>query len=107
MKFLLAFLICASLASAQTTTEPKLSDATHAKIRDIQLQQKDLESKYLQMQQQMENIKSQYNALAPQLNEALDAAYKEAGVKREDYSLDIGTLKFSKIEKPKVEEKKK
>jgi hypothetical protein len=104
-KFAIAFLLFASLAVAQAP-EPKVSDATHAKIRDIQLQQKSIEAQYLQLQQQLDNMKGQYNALTPQLNEALDAAYKEAGVKREDYSLDIGTLKFSKIEK-KAEEKKK
>lgn len=106
MRFLFAFLICTSLAVAQAP-DPKLSDATHAKIRDIQLQQENVKSQYLQTQQQLNKLEAQYNAMTPQLNEALDAAYKEAGVKREDWALDIQTLKFSKIEKPKAEEKKK
>lgn len=86
-------------------SEPKVSDATHAKIRDIQLQQKGIEAQYLQTQQQLKTLESQFNALSPQLNDAFDAAYKEAGVKKDEWSLDVGTLKFSKIEK-KPEAKK-
>lgn len=104
-KFAIAFLLLASLAAAQAP-DPKLSDATHAKIRDIQLQQEKLATQYLQQQQQLQIIKNQYDSIQPQLNEALDAAYKEAGVKREDWALDIQTLKFSKIEKPKPDAKK-
>jgi predicted nucleic acid-binding Zn-ribbon protein len=96
---------CASLASAQTT-EPKLSDAAHAKIRDIQLQQKALENQYLQMQQQLVNLEKQFNGLTTQLSAETDAAYKEAKVTREDWTLDMNTLAFAKVEKPKPEEKK-
>jgi len=95
-----------NVPQAPPTTEPKVSDASHAKIRDIQLQQKGIEAQYLQTQQQLSKLEAQFNALGPQLNEALDAAYKEAGVKREDWSLDIQTLKFSKIEKKPPEVKK-
>lgn len=126
-KFAIAFLLLASLTSAQEhkpkvqvpppgtngagagdvknvppSTEvpsPVVSDATHAKIRDIQLQQEKLATQYLQQEQQLQIIKNQYDSIQPRLNEALDAAYKEAGVKREDWALDIQTLKFSKIEK--------
>lgn len=94
----------ASLAVAETT-EPKLSDAAHAKIRDIQLQQKSVENQYMQMQQQIVNLQNQYQALTTQLNTEIDAAYKETGVKREDWPLDLATLKFSKAEK-KPDEKK-
>ena len=100
----IAFVLLASLASAQTT-EPKLSDAAHAKIRDIQLQQKSIENQYMQLQQQIVNLQTQFNALTTQLNAAVDEAYKEAGVKREDWPLDMATLKFAKVEK-KAEEKK-
>ena len=100
------FVFVASLAGGQAV-EPKMSDASHAKIRDIQLQQKNVETQYLQMQQQMENLKSQYNQFATQLAKAEDDAYKEAGAKPEEWSLNVETLKFVKIEKPKPEEKKK
>jgi hypothetical protein len=53
----------ASLASAQTT-DPKLSDAAHAKIRDLQLQQKDVQVQYLQMQQQLASLEKQFNGRA-------------------------------------------
>lgn len=96
-------LLFASLASAQTT-DPKLSDAAHAKIRDLQLQQKTIENQYLQLQQQIVNLEKQFNGLATQLGEATDAAYKEAHVTREEYTLDLATLKFAKVAKP--EEKK-
>jgi hypothetical protein len=87
-------------------TEPKLSDGAHARIRDLQLQQKTIENQYLQMQQQIVNLEKQFNGLTSQLSEATDAAYKEAHVTREEYSLDMSTLKFAKVEKPKPEEKK-
>ncbi len=97
-------LLAASLAAAQTT-EPKLSDAAHAKIRDIQLQQKTLENQYMQLQQQIVNLQTQFNALNEQLKTETDAAYKDAGVKREEWTLDMATLKFAKVEK-KAEAKK-
>jgi len=96
---------CASLASAQTT-EPKLSDAAHAKIRDLQLQQKTIENQYLQMQQQLANLEKQFNGITGQLTAETDAAFKESHVTREEYTLDLATLKFAKVEKPKLDEKK-
>jgi hypothetical protein len=80
----------ASLAAAQAT-DPKLSDAAHVKIRDIQFQQQTLRNQYIQLDQQ--------------LSFEVDAAYKEAGVKREEWTLDMATLKFTKVEK-KPEAKK-
>jgi hypothetical protein len=97
-------LLFASLAGAETT-DPKLSDATHAKIRDIQLQQKTLENQYMQLQQQLVNIQNQFNGLNDQLKAETEAAYKEAGVKHEEWTLDLTTLKFTKVEK-KSEAKK-
>jgi hypothetical protein len=97
-------IFAASLASAQTT-DPQLSDTRHAKIRDIQLQQKQLETQYLQLEAQKKQIESQFNGLATQLNSELDAAYADAHVKREDWSLDLATLRWSKIEKPKPADK--
>ena len=96
----------ASLASAQSK-EPQLSDATHAKIRDLQLQQKTVEAQYLQLQSQLKGMENQYNSLGVQITKAMDEAYKESNVKPEEYSLQPDTLKFVKIEKPKSEEKKK
>jgi hypothetical protein len=94
-----------SLASAQAT-EPKISDATHAKIRDLQLQQKTVETQYLQLQTQLKSLEGQYNSLGVQVTKAMDEAYKESGVKPEEWSLQPDTLKFVKIEK-KPDEKKK
>jgi hypothetical protein len=101
---LCVLILFASLASAQTT-DPKLSDAAHAKIRDLQLQQKTIENQYLQLQQQLVNLEKQFNGLTEQLKSETDSAYKEAGVKREEWTLDMTTLKFAKAEK-KPEEKK-
>lgn len=103
--FCIAFVLLASLASAQTT-EPKLSDAAHAKIRDLQLQQKTIENQYLQMQAQLANLEKQFNALTGQLTAETDAAFKDSHVTREEWTLDLATLKFAKVEKPKPEEKK-
>ena len=97
-------LLFASLAAAQAT-DPKLSDAAHAKMRDIQLQQKTLENQYMQLQQQIVNLQTQFNTLNDQLKAETDVAYKEAGVKREEWTLDMATLKFAKVEK-KPEAKK-
>jgi uncharacterized protein YlxW (UPF0749 family) len=105
MRFLAVMLLLIATLAAADTTEPKLSDAAHAKIRDIQLQQKNLENQYMQLQQQIVNLQTQFNALTTQLNTELDTAYKDAGVKREEWTLDMGTLKFAKAEK-KPEEKK-
>jgi uncharacterized protein YlxW (UPF0749 family) len=80
-KFSIAFLLLASLASAQAK-DPVLSDATHAKIRDLQLQQKTVEAQYLQLQSQLKGMETQYNSLGVQITKAMD-------------------------EKPKAEEKKK
>jgi flagellar capping protein FliD len=102
-------LICILLVAAalpSQTVDPKLSDAAHAKIRDLQLQQKTIENQYLQMQQQLANLEKQFNALAGQLTAETDAAFKESRVAREDYTLDLATLKFAKVEKPKPDEKK-
>ena len=97
-RVVIAFLLLASLASAQAP-EPKISDATHAKIRDLQLQQKNIETQYLQLQSQLKNMETQYNALGVQVTKAMDEAYVEAKVKPEEYSLQPDTLKFVKIEK--------
>jgi len=105
-KFCIAFLLLASLASAQSK-DPVLSDATHAKIRDIQLQQKSVEAQYLQVQTQLSKLEAQYNALGAQVSKAMDEAYKESNVKPEEWSLQPDTLKFVKIEKPKPEPPKK
>jgi hypothetical protein len=78
------------LAAAQTT-DPKLSEVAHVKIRDIQFQQQTLRNQYIQLDQQ--------------LAFEVEAAYKEAGIKREDWTLNLETLKFSKTEK-KAEIKK-
>lgn len=104
MRLACILILFASLASAQTT-EPKLSDAAHAKLRDIQLQQKTLEAQYMQIQQQITAMQAQFNSLSDQLKSETDAAYKEAGVTREEWTLDLVTLKFAKAEK-KLEEKK-
>jgi uncharacterized protein YlxW (UPF0749 family) len=105
MRLLFAFLICVSLASAQTAKDPVLSDATHAKIRDLQLQQKTVEAQYLQLQSQLKGMENQYNSLGVQITKAMDEAYKESNVKPEEYSLQPDTLKFVKIEKQKPETK--
>jgi hypothetical protein len=65
----------------------------------LQLQQKDVQVQYLQMQQQLASLEKQFNGLTTQLNDAVDAAYKEMGVKREDWPLDMATLKLTKAEK--------
>ena len=104
-KFCIAFLLLASLASAQTAKDPVLSDATHAKIRDLQLQQKTVEAQYLQLQSQLKGMENQYNSLGVQITKAMDEAYKENNVKPEEWSLQPDTLKFVKIEK-KPEAKK-
>lgn len=98
-------LLLASLAAAQTTDPPKLSDSTHARIRDLQLQQKDLETQYLRLQQQLTSLQAQYTSMTTQLNNEVDAAYSEAKVKKEEWTLDLATLKFTKVEK-KAEAKK-
>jgi septal ring factor EnvC (AmiA/AmiB activator) len=100
----IVLMFCASLASAQTT-DPKLSDAAHAKIRDLQLQQKTIENQYLQMQAQLANLEKQFNALTGQLTAETDAAYKESHVTREEWTLDLATLKFAKVEKKPAEKK--
>ena len=106
---LICILLVAAAIPAQTT-EPKLSDAAHAKIRDLQLQQKTIENQYLQMQQQLANLEKQFNGLTGQLTAETDAAFKEAHVTREEWTLDLATLKFAKVEKkpdaPKPETKK-
>ena len=104
-KFCIAFLLLAALASAQAK-EPTLSDATHAKIRDLQLQQKTVEAQYLQLQSQLKGMETQYTAIGVQITKAMDEAYKESNVKPEEWSLQPDTLKFVKIEKPKPETKK-
>jgi len=104
MRLILAFLICVSLASAQTAKDPVLSDATHAKIRDLQLQQESVKSQYLQLQAQLSKLEGQYNSLGVQVTKAMDEAYKESNVKPEEYSLQPDTLKFVKIEKQRPDE---
>jgi hypothetical protein len=106
-RVLIAFLCVASLASAQTAKEPVLSDATHAKIRDLQFQQESVKSQYLQVQAQLAKMEAQYNSLGAQVSKAMDEAYKESNVKPEEWSLQPDTLKFTKIEKPKAEPPKK
>lgn len=135
-KFAIAFLLLASLVSAQQNkpvkvpppgtngagagdvknvppsteppkSEPVISDATHAKIRDLQLQQKTVEAQYLQLQSQLKGMENQYNALGVQITKAMDEAYKESNVRPEEWSLQPDTLKFTKIEKPKAEPPKK
>jgi septal ring factor EnvC (AmiA/AmiB activator) len=101
-------LICILLVAAalpSQTVEPKLSDAAHAKIRDLQLQQKTIENQYLQMQAQLANLEKQFNALTGQLTAETDAAYKESHVTREEWTLDLATLKFAKVEKKPAEKK--
>jgi hypothetical protein len=106
MRLLACILIlCASLAAAETT-EPKLSDAAHARIRDLQLQQKDLETQYLRLQQQMTALQGQFTSITTQVNNEVDVAYTEAKVKKEDWTLDLATLKFTKAEKKTAEIKK-
>jgi septal ring factor EnvC (AmiA/AmiB activator) len=104
MRLACIIFLFASLAAAQAT-DPKLSDTAHAKIRDVQLQQKNIENQYMQLQQQIVNLQAQFNGLNEQLKTETDAAYKEAGVKREEWTLDMATLKFTKVEK-KAETKK-
>ena len=103
-RLLFSMFLFASLAVAQSK-EPQISDATHAKIRDLQLQQKSVEAQYLQVQTQLAKLEAQYNALGAQVSKAMDEAYKENNVKPEEYSLQPDTLKFVKIEKPKPETK--
>jgi hypothetical protein len=106
-KVLLTMILAAAgvaLALAQTA-DPKLSDSTHARIRDLQLQQKTIENQYMQLQQQLQGLQTQFNGLNDQLKAETEAAYKEAGVKREEWSLDMTTLKFTKVDK-KAEAKK-
>jgi hypothetical protein len=97
------FVLAASMAAA-ADVEPKVSEATYSKIRDLQLAQESIKSQYLQLQVQMDNVKGQYDAKGAEIAKALDEAYKEASAKPEEWSLSPQTLKFTKIEKPKLPE---
>lgn len=90
---LCVLVLFASLASAQTVEAPKISDAAHARIRDIQWQEEALKNRYAQLDQ----------ALAAEV----DFAYKEANLKREDYTFDLTTLTFARIAKPAPQPAKK
>jgi septal ring factor EnvC (AmiA/AmiB activator) len=104
IRFLMVFVVAASLAVA-ADVEPKISDATHAKIRDIQLQQKSIEAQYLRTQQQLAALEKQYNETGTGLAKALDEAYKEAKAKPEEWSLNPETLQFTKITKAETPKK--
>lgn len=104
MKFALVLMVCCSLLAADSP-DPKLSDAAHAKIRDIQLQQKTIENQYMQLQKQVLDLQNQYNALTAQLDGEVAKAYKETGLKKEEWDFDANSLTFKKAVK-KTDEKK-
>lgn len=102
----LAVLIHYEPAFAQEKA-PQLSADSRVTILKVQLHQKDLESRYLQAQQQMTAIQNEFTQTQATLQAAIDAAYKDAKLEKKDWNLDVNTLEFVKVPAaPKAEAKK-
>lgn len=79
---------------------PQISAESRVAILKVQLHQKDLESRYLQAQQQMTAIQNEFTQTQTVLQAVIDAAYKEAKLDKKDWNLDVNTLEFTKVPPP-------
>jgi len=87
---------------------PQLSADSRVTILRAQLKQKQIESQYLQLQQQLNGLRAQYDEASKGMQDVVDAAYKDAKLDKQHWILDLDKLEFTKIPVPgsKAEEKK-
>lgn len=76
---------------------PKLTDASHARIRDVQFKQAQLEARFSQLREQAAQLQAEYATTAKELNDSLDAAFKESGLKKEEWDLNLATLALTAV----------
>lgn len=99
---------------------PQLSADSRISLLKLQLKQKQLESQFLglqqqvtSMQQQMTKLQGDYTEGGKALQDAIDAAYKDAKLDKKEWNLNLDTLEFTKMPPappppaPKPEEPKK
>jgi hypothetical protein len=86
---------------------PQLSPDSRIAILKAQLKQKQLESQFLQLQTQMTNLQTQYTETGKTLQDAIEAAYKEAKIEKKDWSFNADTLEFTKVPAASKAEAKK
>lgn len=112
---LAAFAIIACSVLAQEKP-PQLSADSRISLLKLQLKQKQLESQFLglqqqvtTMQQQMTKLQGDYTEGGMALQNAIDAAYKDAKLDKKEWNLNLDTLEFTKVPAPppKPEEPKK
>lgn len=95
-------LVLSGLAIAQTpkpVTPKPLSDKVKLAIREAQL-------RVISAGDAVGNAQKEFNAAQEQINKAVEAAYKEAGVDQKDWQLQ-NDLSFAAAPKPKATEAKK
>lgn len=103
--FIVAFTI---LRISAQDKPPQLSADSRISLLKLQLKQKQLESQFLQMQQELNRIQGQYNDGVKALQDAIEASYKEAKLDKKEWMLNLDTLEFTKIPAPpKPQEPKK
>lgn len=85
---------------------PQLSADSRVTILKAQLKQKQIESQYLQIQQQLAGLQAQYTEATKTTQNAIDAAFKEAKVDEKEWNLNLDTLEFVKVPKPATTTKK-
>ena len=96
MKLIAVILLVGTFAVA--TDAPRLSDTQKLNIRNAQIEVQNVQLQMDQLQQQYTQLAQQKQASAQKLDAAIKAAFTDAKVKEEDYTLD-GNLEL--VAKPK------
>src|SRR6266850_43621 len=76
---------------------PQLSADSRVTILKAQLKQKQIESQYLQIQQQLNLLQAQYTEATKAAQDAIDAAFKEVKLDKKEWTLNLDTLEFTKV----------
>lgn len=97
---LLLMLAVPSFAEAPASPEPPVVaeiDQLRLKVLVQDLTIKQLT--YQQMQNQLQQLQTEFEQAQKNLQTIINEVYKKAGLKQEEYELDMQTFRFSKISK--------
>lgn len=96
LKFVFPLMFVTVVAAMPQEPAKKPSDALQVKIVRIQKHQSDLQVKAQAAQSQISTLTADYTQSNKELQDLVDEAYKEAGLKKEEYDLNPETLEFTK-----------
>jgi|SRR5882724_1828934 len=102
MKKLAPFVLLLTLAVCVSADEShKLAADSKVKIMEIQLKQERLGNQFAALQVQLQQVQATFQTSQKELQDAIDAAFKEAKLSKDEFNFDAQKYEFTKKEQAK------